>query len=513
MHWGALLALVSLLVGAGMISPADRLEISVLGALAIDPHAIELVSPVVTPNMFEVDSNRVLYRAMLRLRDRGDEVDPVLLLSFLRESGQLDLAGGTEYVAALVDAVPTSTKVEQHARNLRDRHRRARIAQAAAEIAESAASADDPTEILERATARLALEQRFDDGGFPLPRSIAEGLADEEAPEGWIFPGLIPEAGNILQIGYPKSMKSIGYFDAAVAAALNGRWLNRFQATRAHRVGIVLMEGRRRFAERMIERIARGKGHTADDLTGLVHLWHRPPLRLTDARAMKGLAERCEELELDLLILDAFGYAAGPGTNTNNDQEVLDQLQAFSALRDTVPGLATWLTHHARKEKEDKTGARLTDLIRGSGAFGQWYDTGLVFFRKDEQTPVSIRTEFRERTAIPSFSFIAEDEHPASIASGGMAGGWFKLTASERSADQLVKDEKAAALAPLVIDFLRANPGAGSAEIRDGVTGDNTLIGVALESLKAQNKIVVEAGGRGRKTRHSLAGGYLAEPC
>ena len=363
-------------------------------------------------------------------------------------------------------------------------------------------------EVIHEATEFLTRETRRGSARFPAPISVADGLATPDPSDGWIIDGVVPRGGNVLQIGYPKSMKSIGYFDLAAAAALDGQWLGRFPTTGDLRVGIVMMEGRPRFALRMLERLARGRGRCADDLTDRLHFWHRPPLRLSDPKAMRGLGRYCADRELDLLILDAFGYAAHPGTNTNSDQEVLEQLQAFSALRDTAPGLTTWMVHHARKEQKDNTGARLTDLVRGSGAFGQWYDAGLVFFRKDERSPVSVRTEFRERTALEPFAFLAEDEFPAE--EGGISTGWLRLVASDRTPRQIEQDEKVAAIAPLVVEFLRANPGASTTAIREGVGGANTIVDLAVEHLKRANKVVVDVGGAGRPTRHSLSGGYRA---
>lgn len=485
-------------------------EAAFLGAVLIDGDVLDRTELPVSA--FDQPWNRALYRAMLALRDLGLTVSAVALAEHLRAQNGLEEVGGVDYIGRLQSATPTATLAEDHARLILEDYRRRRVVSFGERFLEAAKTGRATDALLKDAQSWITAETantRSD--RFPAPLSIEEGLALDDTPDAWLFEGIVPQGANVLQIGYPKSMKSVGYFDLAVSAALGQAWLRRYPAQGRFKVGILLLEGRRRFAERTIERLAIGRGASVKDLTEWLYLWHRPPLRLNDPEVIQSLGKTCADLKLDLLVLDAYGYAAGRGTNTNSDQEVLDQLQAFSSLRDHVPGLTTWLVHHARKETQDRAGTRLTDLVRGSGAFGQWFDAGLVFHRKDEQTPVSIRTEFRERTAMKPFSFVAEDEYPASIDNGGVASGWFKLTATDRTAEELVKDERAAGMVPKVVEFLRANPGAGVTEIRKGVEGDNNSISDAIDLLKRTNKIFVET--QGQKICHYLSGGYRAEPC
>src|SRR2546422_2451494 len=60
-------------------------------------------------------------RSMLSLTERGDVIDPVTLRDELSRRGDLDRAGGMEYIAALIDVVPTAANVDYHAKIVRDK--------------------------------------------------------------------------------------------------------------------------------------------------------------------------------------------------------------------------------------------------------------------------------------------------------------------------------------------------------------------------------------------------------
>ena len=50
------------------------------------------------------------------ISQQGTVVDPLTLAEELNRRGELDAAGGKEYIGFLVDAVPTAANVEYHAK-------------------------------------------------------------------------------------------------------------------------------------------------------------------------------------------------------------------------------------------------------------------------------------------------------------------------------------------------------------------------------------------------------------
>ena len=84
--------------------------------------------------MFYNEAHRILFRAMAGLTEKGDVIDPVTLREELVRRGDLDRVGGMEYIAALLDIVPTAANVESHTRIVRDQAVLRRLVEAATEI-------------------------------------------------------------------------------------------------------------------------------------------------------------------------------------------------------------------------------------------------------------------------------------------------------------------------------------------------------------------------------------------
>src|SRR5207244_2046751 len=116
------------------------------------------------------------------------------------------------------------------------------------------------------------------------------------------------------------------------------------------------------------------------DLEGWIHLWHRPALRFTDTKALRGLTQWVKDLGIEMLWVDPWMSVSGIGTNSNQSDDVRPQLDAYAAIRDDVAGLTIGLVAHAGKGGPDK-GTRITDAILGSVAFGGWFDGALLFNR------------------------------------------------------------------------------------------------------------------------------------
>ena len=83
-----------------------------LSAMLMDRDAVDRVNEVVDDTMFYREGNRRIFRAMVNLAERGDVIDPLTLSEELSRRGELQAAGGKDYIGFLVDAVPTAANVE-----------------------------------------------------------------------------------------------------------------------------------------------------------------------------------------------------------------------------------------------------------------------------------------------------------------------------------------------------------------------------------------------------------------
>lgn len=287
-------------------------------------------------------------------------------------------------------------------------------------------------------------------GKIPAPTGVGELLAMEEPEETYLVEELMEADANILLAAAPKSHKTNFALHVAVSSVAGRSVLGAFRVPEPLKVGLVLMEDRPYRVRRRIERIAHSEGIDPDALDGRLFLWFRPPLRLGDLEAIGELARYVEALDLDMLWIDSYSYVSVG--DSNSADEVTPQLMALSSLRHGRPGLTVGLIVHAGKHQEHR-GDRVTDIIRGSGAFGAWYDTGILLSRKDEHAPVTMRVEHRALPAPEPFAFTVTDEYP-----GTPPAGYLRLRRSGKTAEQLLREEEGARLAPELKARLAEHP-------------------------------------------------------
>ncbi|MBI4499690.1 MAG: replicative DNA helicase [Gemmatimonadetes bacterium] len=102
---------------AGRPAPwSQEAEQSVLGAMMLDNDAALKGAQLLQVASFYQEAHRRVFGAMVALLERSQVVDPVVLQEELRKRGDLEAAGGLEYLALLNDSVPTSANVEYHCR-------------------------------------------------------------------------------------------------------------------------------------------------------------------------------------------------------------------------------------------------------------------------------------------------------------------------------------------------------------------------------------------------------------
>ncbi len=103
------------------VPPHDNeAEQSVLGAMLVNPNAIAAAVETLQADDFYRDSHRAVYRAILTLYDRGEEVDVVTVGAQLERVGELAKVGGREFVHALAEFVPAAANAAYYAGIVRE---------------------------------------------------------------------------------------------------------------------------------------------------------------------------------------------------------------------------------------------------------------------------------------------------------------------------------------------------------------------------------------------------------
>ncbi|MES2357294.1 MAG: replicative DNA helicase [Gemmatimonadota bacterium] len=131
---------------------SEAAEQAVLSAMLLDAEALLRATEYVDESMFYRESHRRVFRAMLALSERGEVIDPLTLTEELSRKNELEAAGGREYIAYLVDVVPTAANVEYHAKIVREKALRRRLIEVStAIVSEAFDSALPAAELLDAA--------------------------------------------------------------------------------------------------------------------------------------------------------------------------------------------------------------------------------------------------------------------------------------------------------------------------------------------------------------------------
>lgn len=121
------------------ILPHDLVaEQSLLGAVFISPDAIISLADELTPDDFYKPANKIVFKTMLSLLEKGEPIDATTMVSALTNQGQIKEIGGINYVVELVNSTPTSKNVEHYAKLVKEK---ATLRRVIADLSDSLSSA------------------------------------------------------------------------------------------------------------------------------------------------------------------------------------------------------------------------------------------------------------------------------------------------------------------------------------------------------------------------------------
>jgi len=135
-------------------------ESSVLGSILIAEQALDGIQADVKLNAedFYRDRHRVIYQAMVRLRDKAESepVDALTVCEELKRAGDLEQAGGEPYVHSLPSLVPGAWKARSYAKIVKEHAMMRRLLTTAQEIQERVLDfSGEPQELLDHAESEL----------------------------------------------------------------------------------------------------------------------------------------------------------------------------------------------------------------------------------------------------------------------------------------------------------------------------------------------------------------------
>jgi replicative DNA helicase len=90
-------------------------EMAVLGSIMLRKDAMHEVEDAITPDSFYVEKHKKIFQAMLDLSVKNEPIDMLSLSTKLSEQKFLEIVGGNQYLAEIVNVVPSSTNIKHYA--------------------------------------------------------------------------------------------------------------------------------------------------------------------------------------------------------------------------------------------------------------------------------------------------------------------------------------------------------------------------------------------------------------
>jgi replicative DNA helicase len=357
-------------------------EISVLGGMLIDPEAIVRVIEILDDTMFYREGNRRLFRAMVRLWERGDVLDAVTLTDELKNVGDYETVGGAAYLAQLLDAVPTAANIEYHARIVREKGVLRRLVEAATSIIQDTyENQGEVDELLDSAEQKIfQIAQTHDRKGFvwikeilwPTFEKIEQLQANSSSvtgvPTG--FPDLDEltagfQPGDLIIVAARPSMGKTAFtLNIAQHAAITARKavaLFSLEMSKEALVQRILCAEGRVDASRL--RTGRLRDEEYAQLATAAGYLNTAPIYIDDSPAISVLEMRAkarrlkaDRPDLELVIVDYLQLMRGHSKSENRQQEVSEISRGLKALAKelNVPVVALSQLSRAVESRPDK---------------------------------------------------------------------------------------------------------------------------------------------------------------
>lgn len=394
-----------------MIPWSEEAEVSVVGAVFLEPDVIGDVRSLIEPGSFFREAHRHIYRAAVELYDEGDAIDVVTVSEKLGD--KLSRAGGLDYLAHVLDAVPSAANAKHHARIVAQKARLRGLVEACRVTAERATDPHaDPDEVLRGAEERiLGPAYRGEAAEYePASQSVHEALAYIEEAQA------SPDGIIGLRTGFGWLDKLTGGLrkgDLTVLAARpsHGKSALAWQlahnpATKGHAVAVASYEmSRARLLHRGLAAASRLDSHdlrtgrmTPNDSKALaaaaqrlsklpLYIQYPPPRTVEGLRSDLRRLMRREPIEL--FVVDYLQQMDGRGQNRNNEVEHISRnLKRMAGDLDVHVIALSQLSRGVDHRSPPRP--MLSDL-RDSGAIEQDADNVLMLWRPqmyfDDTTP------------------------------------------------------------------------------------------------------------------------------
>ena len=391
------------------VPPQDiEAEQAVLGAIFLDAEALVEAMAQIEPQDFYRRAHQIIFRSMIALNDRNENIDIITLKSQIESENTLEDVGGISYLTELSQVTPTASGVAHYAKIVKDKSTLRELIQAATKIVKEGYSQEGSVEEIVEAAEKgiLNVSEKRNSTGFQAISDVLNSTMEHidmlsqqneditGLPTGYpeldkMTAGLQPEELIIL-----AARPAVGKTAFALNIAQNiGTRTDRSVAIFSLEMGAESLVNRMLCAEGTIE-----AGHLR---TGQLteQEWHNlimamgslsntsifiddtPGIKVSEIRARcRRLAQ--EKGNLGLILIDYLQLIEGSGRESRQQEvsEISRQLKKL-AKELKVPVIALSQLSRSVEQRQDKRPV-LSD-IRESGSIEQDADIVAFLYRED----------------------------------------------------------------------------------------------------------------------------------
>ena len=391
------------------VPPQDiEAEQAVLGAIFLDADALVEAMAVIEPQDFYRRAHQIVFRSMIALNDRNENIDIITLKSQIESENTLEDVGGISYLTELSQVTPTASGVAHYAKIVKDKSTLRELIQAATKIVKEGYSQEGSVEEIVEAAEKgiLNVSEKRNSTGFQAISDVLNSTMEnidrlsqqnEEItglPTGYpeldkMTAGLQPEELIIL-----AARPAVGKTAFALNIAQNiGTRTDRSVAIFSLEMGAESLVNRMLCAEGTIEASHLRTGQLTEEE------WHhlimamgslsRTSIFIDDTPGIKvsEIRARCRRLaqekgNLGLILIDYLQLIEGSGRESRQQEvsEISRQLKKL-AKELKVPVIALSQLSRSVEQRQDKRPV-LSD-IRESGSIEQDADIVAFLYRED----------------------------------------------------------------------------------------------------------------------------------
>lgn len=396
----------------GKVPPqALESEKAVLGALMLEPHAIDLAAAILKPESFYSEAHQHTYRAICSLSQKSQPIDIITVVQELMSAGNLERAGGAYFVTTLTNSVVSAANIETHARIIQQMFIARELIRIAGQLTVDAFDpGNDVFELLDRAEAEiLSISQdNIHQDMTDMPQALQQTLTQieewrkmessltgvptgfdalDKATRGW-------QPSDLVILGARPSVGKSAFALRLVRAAAGAGFPVGFFSLEMRTVQLLL---RMISAETgiLLDRIQRGR--LDDDAMNIIHRKGVQklaglPVYLDDkpGLTLMGFRGKCRRLvrkhAVKLIIIDYLQLMSGDDNEKNREREIAKISRSLKNLARelNIPIIAlSQMSREVEKRTGSKRKPQLSDL-RESGAIEQDADMVMFLWAPDE---------------------------------------------------------------------------------------------------------------------------------